>query len=137
MAHLDELPAELYTAILEQFEGTTGERQHAVAALIRAIPRSPVPYNLLFERIHLARRQQSFQLYRVLWKRRHDADRVRAFSYECWDAEADHVVNLVGLLRNVEEMTLWSGPSFTPENLEDLFTKPKASMRVLSIRFRP
>lgn len=137
MARLDSLPAELYTAILEQFNGTVQERQHSIASLICAIPRSPVPDTLLYERIHLSHRRQPFLLYRTLWKRRHDADRIQSFSYECWAADADHVVNLVGLMSNLEEMILWSGPDFAPENLEDMFRRPRTTLKRLSLRFRP
>ncbi|EKM48464.1 uncharacterized protein PHACADRAFT_214787 [Phanerochaete carnosa HHB-10118-sp] len=137
MARLDELPPELYAAIFEQFEGGFDERQQTIVALVRAIPRSPVPDDLLFERIHLTKNRQAYTLYRRLRKNSKDADRVRIFTYECWTAHADYVVNLLKLLHQVEEMTLFFGPDFAPEHLEEIFEKPKERLKMLQLRFRP
>jgi hypothetical protein len=137
MASLDQLPPELYTAIFEQFEGTSDERKRAVLALSRAIPHSPVPDDFLFEHIRLTRREQAFLLYRHLRERPRDVARIRCFRYEAWIAYGDHVVNLLSLLDHVEEMSLWFGPDFAPNHLEDIFKHPKTALRILQIRFRP
>ena len=137
MAHLDKLPPELYTAIFEQFEGTFEERQQTIVALIRAIPRSPVPDYLLFERIRITQAKQAWPLYRRLKGSPNDVNRVRIFTYECWSAHADHVVNLVKLLHEVEELTLFFGPDFAPEHLEEMFEMPKTKLKLLNMRFRP
>ena len=137
MASLDQLPPELYAAILEQFEGTIEQRQQTILALTRAIPRSPVPDDLLFGHIRLSRAEQAFFLYRRLKRHPEDAARIRVFRYESWGAHADHLVNLLDLLHNVEEMVLWFGPDFAPEHLEDIFKKPRTTLRLLHMRFRP
>lgn len=137
MGCLDELPAELYAAIFDCFEGTFDERKRTILALTRAIPRSPVPDTLLFDQIRLTHPQQAWLLYRRLRKRHEDASRVRLFWYECWGADADMVVNLLALLWSVEGLTLWFGPDFSPEHLEDLFKKPRDNLTFLFLRFRP
>lgn len=137
MAGLDQLPPELYTAIFEQFEGTFEERQATIVSLSRAIPRSPVPDSLLFERIHITNPRQAYPLYRRLKRNPPDADRVRIFTYTCWSAYADHVVNLVKLLIHVEEMTLFFGPDFAPEHLEKMLERPIEKLKLLKMRFRP
>ena len=136
-ASLDKLPPELYIAIFEHFDGTPLERNAAVLALTRAIPRSPVPDLLLFEQICLVSPRQAYPLYRRLKQAPTDAARVRIFSYKCWSADADHVVNVLGLLQHVEEMTLWFGPDFAPEHLEDIFKNPRSGLKMLHMRFRP
>ena len=135
MARLDQLPPELYSAIFEQLEGTFEERQSTILALSRAIPRSPVPDDLLFERIRITRLNQAYKLYRRLKRNPLDANRVRMFTYACWSAHADHLVNLVRLLFQVEEMTLLFGPDFTPEHLEELFEEPRTKLRLLHWAF--
>lgn len=137
MSQLALLPAELYTAIFEQFDGTLAERTQAILALIRAIPRSPVPDTLLFERVHLTRPKQAFLLYRRLREAPHDASRVRFFVYECWSADAQSVVNVLKLLRNLEEMSTWFGPDFAPEHVEEIFSNPRTTLKRLWLRFRP
>ncbi|GJE85891.1 hypothetical protein PsYK624_019700 [Phanerochaete sordida] len=137
MARLDGLPLELYAAILEQLDGVYEERQQAIVSLIRAIPRSPVPDDLLFERVHLTKPRQTYDLYRRLRKNPNDADRVRVFTYKCWSANADHLVNLLNLLFQVREMTLFFGPDFAPDHLEEIFKKPRDKLTMLNLRFRP
>ena len=137
MTRLDQLPAELYTAILEHLECPGAERQSTIASLLLAIPRSPVSDRLLYEEIHLTHRKQAPLLYRTLRQRKGDALRVRVFTYHCWHADAPQVVNVISLLQNVRELSLWIGTDFSPEDLEETFDKPRDGLVLLSLRFRP
>ncbi|KAG6333897.1 hypothetical protein ID866_5182 [Astraeus odoratus] len=130
-----ELPAEIYAAILAQ--APTDERQQTTLSLTRAIPRSPVPLHYLFETVSLKAADNVFQLYRRLRGCTQDVRWVRSFSLKTWTVDADIVVNLVSILPCIERMTLFIGPSFAPEHLEEMLEKPREGLRYLSLRFRP
>ena len=132
---LDTLPVELYYAILSHIP--TWDLQPTVLALTRATPHSAIPAHLIFDYVRLTHGRQVVQLYSRLRKSPEDADRVRLFVLECWTVDADVVVNLMALLHNLKELTLFIGPNFTPEHLEDMFKKPKEGLRSISLRFRP
>lgn len=132
---IESLPSELYIAILSYIPPK--ELQRTVLSLTRAAPRSPIPAYLIFEYVRLTHGDQAFQLYRHLRKSPEDADRVRHFTLECWTVDADVVVNLIALLHRMKEMTLFIGPNFAPEHLEEMFQKPKEGLNSISLRFRP
>lgn len=136
MTGLDQLPAELYAAVVDHL-CPGQERQSSLASLLLAIPRSPVSDHLLYEEIYLTHRKQAPLLYRTLRQRKGDALRVRVFSYHCWQADAPQVVNVVSLLKNVRHLSLWIGTDFSPEDLEEMFDKPRDDLLLLSLRFRP
>uniref|UniRef100_A0A0W0FS19 Uncharacterized protein n=1 Tax=Moniliophthora roreri TaxID=221103 RepID=A0A0W0FS19_MONRR len=74
---------------------------------------------------------------------------IRFFSLECWNADAEVLLNVVHLLSNLESLVLWIGPlNFAPQHLEELFDITKRSkgnrcltcigeLRELSLRFKP
>ncbi|KAH9835889.1 uncharacterized protein C8Q71DRAFT_836782 [Rhodofomes roseus] len=132
---IESLPPELYIAILSYIPPQ--DLQRTVLSLTRAAPRSPIPAYLIFEYVRLTHGDQVFQLYRRLRKSPEDAERVRHFTLECWIVDADVVVNLIALLHRMKEMTLFIGPNFAPEHLEDMFQKPKEGLKLISLRFRP
>ena len=132
---LTDLPVELFYDIIAQFE--PDDVTPSLLALSRALPRSNVPTYRLFENIRLRRSNQIFKLYQRLRNTPQDATRVRMFSLECWEVDADIFVNLAVLLPSVVRLSLFIGPNFAPEHLEDLFQKPQVNLQELSLRFRP
>jgi len=136
---MDKLPTELYGAILRQ--AAKDDRKAATLALTRAIPRSPVPREYLFETIRLHNATQILLLYqhlrRVGGKVSREAAWVREFILEAWIVDAQIVVNLLELLSHIRVLTLSIGTSFMPEHLEELFQAPRSDLLSLSVRFRP
>ena len=136
---MDKLPTELYGAILRQT--AKDDRKASTLALTRAIPRSPVPREYLFETIRLHNATQVLLLYqhlrRVGGKDSREAAWVREFILEAWTVDAQIVVNLLELLPRIRVLTLSIGTSFMPEHLEELFQAPRSDLLSLSVRFRP
>ena len=133
--NLASLPTEIYYAILSHIPFS--ELQSAVLALMRAAPRSAIPGHLIFQHVRLKHGEQVIQLYRRLRRSPQDAASVRHFVLECWTIDADVVVNLMALLHDLKELTLFIGPHFTPEHLEDMFKAPREGLEFISLRFRP
>ncbi|KAI0319037.1 hypothetical protein OF83DRAFT_1170555 [Amylostereum chailletii] len=132
---IPQLPAELFAAILEQVPQV--DLQHTTAALIRALPRSPVPRYFLFLHIRLKTAEKVVQFGRYLRTYKEDAKLVNKFSLEAWTVDANVAVNLILQLPNLEWLSLFVGPNFAPEHLEELFEKPMIGLKFLSLRFRP
>ncbi len=148
---LDSLPAELYHAIISFLEPEI--RPPIVLALSRAIPRSPVPTDALFTVIKIYKGDRVFQLYQRLRVLSTNSDgkttisidraasQVQEFHLECWDADADQVINLVTLLKQIKKLTIRVGPrNFTPEHLEEMSITLRRDMpdiEHLEFRFRP
>ena len=133
--HLAELPPELYSGILTHVPRE--ERQRTTLSLARAIPRSPVPLYHLFEYIRLKSAESVVLLYRRLRGRLEEPRWVQGFSLETWSVDADVVVNLVALLSHLSSITLFIGPNFAPEHMEEILEKPREALRYISLRFRP
>lgn len=132
---LDELPAELYAAIISHLPADS--LQQDVLALTRVCPRSPVPTHSLFEHIRLKHAQQTVQLYRRLHNATDERKWVKNFGIVTWTVDADVLVNLLEILPSISSLLLFVGPSFAPEHLEEIFHKPREDLRFLSLRFRP
>lgn len=132
---LDDLPPELYSAILLC---TTDEvRQSITLALTRAIPRAPIPTHHLFTRIRLSRPERIVQLYHRLRNSKDEAYYVKNLSLETWIADGNVMINLLALLPKLTTLVIFVGPDVTPELLYDAFKVPKVSLEELSLRFRP
>lgn len=138
---LSNLPGELYEAIVNHIPQE--DIQWTLLALTRALPSAPIPRRRLYEQIYIRRPQQAVPLYLSL---RHKAgeEKNRAGEYvevlhiHDWTVDADVVLNIVRLLPNLHTLSIWIGPSnFAPEHLEELFERPLAKLRYLSLRFRP
>ncbi|KAI6031549.1 hypothetical protein BKA83DRAFT_4202117 [Pisolithus microcarpus] len=134
-SNLAELPLEIYSAILSQVP--THERQQASLSLSRAIPRSPVPLHHLFECICLKTPESVFQLYRRIRGSAEEVGWVRSFALETWTVDADILVNLLSILTRLRRITLFVGPNFAPEHLEEILEKPRGGLLYLSLQFRP
>jgi hypothetical protein len=139
---IDALPPELYSAIL--FHVPSNFLQQAVLSLTRALPYSPVPLRHLFHSVRITYPDQAVRLYNRLRSRpEHNASDpapswICRFSIETWTVDAEVVVSLVGLLQNLEFLSLRIGPTnFAPEHLEEIFSKYMPSLKYLSLRFRP
>jgi hypothetical protein len=132
---LSSLPPELYTAILINIPPSL--LQQTVLSLTRALPLSPVPEYHLFTHIHLKHPDQVVQLHRRLRKASDHALWVRELALETWTVDADIVVNLIDILPKVTYLTLFIGPNFAPEHLQDTFETPMPHLRFISLRFRP
>ncbi len=136
---MDNLPTELYGGILRQT--ARDDRKAVTLALTRAIPRSPVPREYLFETIRLHDATQVLLLYqhlrRVGGKGSQEAGWVQEFILETWTVDAQIVVNLLELLPRIRVLTLSIGTSFMPDHLEELFQAPRSDLLSLSVRFRP
>src|ERR1700683_4417351 len=135
LASLKLLPSELYTAILLNVPATS--LQQTVVSLTRALPFSPIPEYHLFTHIHLKHADQVVQLYRRLRKATDDASWVKELALETWKVDADVVVNLIYILPKVIYLTLFIGPNFAPEHLEEIFEVPRPDLQFISLRFRP
>jgi hypothetical protein len=135
------LPPELFSAILLHVPHSS--IQQTVLSLSRALPNSPIPLRPLFHSIRIAYPDQAVKLYNRLrsWPV-HDPSQasswISKFSVEAWTVDAEVAVNLIGLLQNVESLSLWIGPTnFAPEHLEEIFSNHMSSLRYLSLRFKP
>lgn len=133
--YLAELPPEIYSGILEHL--SRDERQHTTLSLTRAIPLSPVPLYHLFEYIRLKSAESVVQLYCRLRGRLEEPSWIEEFSLETWSVDADVVVNLMALLSRLSRITLFIGPNFAPEHLEEMLEKPRETLHYISLRFRP
>lgn len=133
--YLAELPPEIYSGILAHVPRE--EWQRTTLSLTRAIPRSPVPLHHLFEYIRLKSAESVVQLYRRLRGRLEEPRWVKEFSLETWSVDADVAVNLVVLLSQLSRITLFVGPNFAPEHMEEMLEKPREALRYISLRFRP
>ncbi|EIN13856.1 hypothetical protein PUNSTDRAFT_129524 [Punctularia strigosozonata HHB-11173 SS5] len=133
---LDRLPSELYSAICQHLPPSS--RHESVLSLVRAIPRSPVPRRHLWECLRLTRARQVFPLYRHLRNARSDAALVWWISVEIWNVDADVLVNFLRLLvRTVRTLSMFIGPTFAPEHMEELLAEPFPELRRFTLRFRP
>ena len=132
---IEALPAELYTAILSHIPAIS--LQQTILSLTRALPFSPIPQYHLFTHIHLKHGDQVVQLHRRLRAAISHAAWVKEFALESWKVDADAVVNLIRLLPQVTDLTLYIGPNFAPEHLEEIFENPMPELRAASLRFRP
>lgn len=91
------------------------------------------------------------QLYRRLRAARADLDLgggvsgvtrwIKEFSLETWRADAEVVINVLALVLLEEEclrtLSLYIGPNFSPEHLEEMFRRTNVGVRCLNLRFRP
>ena len=130
------LPTELFTCILECIH--PDERQGAAASLLIALPRTPVPRYHIFQngiRIKTDTRVVLFEKY--LRDFPDDIALIRVFSLEAWSLDADVAINAIRKLTALERLTIYVGPNFAPEHLEELLERPFASLKYLAIRFRP
>ena len=137
---LGDLPTELYQAILTHLEAEAEDHRvfkQSLLALSRAIPRAPIPLEGLYRQIILSNPRQAHQLYLHLRKHVEYTEFVRIFRYETFEADADIIVNLLKMLHAVTHLTLFVGPHFAPEHLEDLLQNPRVNLKSLSLRFRP
>lgn len=141
---IDALPPELYSAILLHVPSYF--LQQTALSLTRAVPYSPVPLRHLFHSVRIAYPDQAIRLYNRLRSnsphKHNDSDLASSwicrFSIETWTVDAEVVVSLVGLLQNLEFLSLRIGPTnFAPEHLEEIFSKYMPSLKYLSLRFRP
>ena len=134
------LPAELYDVIVTYLEQDADDYRlfrKSLLALSRAIPRASLSVEPLFRRIIL---YTPIQARLLLARLDHDsnlAELVETFVYECFDADPDVIVGLLNKLQSVTDLTLFMGPNFTPEHLEELFASPRTILKSLSLRFRP
>jgi hypothetical protein len=113
---LDTLPSELYTALLRHIPG--GYLASSTYALICALPRAPIPLSHLFEIVHVRRADQIFALYKRLRKSPTEAAWVKEFHLRTWKVDADLLVGLLRLLKDLRNLTMWIGPNFAPEHME-------------------
>ncbi|KAI3622570.1 serine threonine protein kinase [Moniliophthora roreri] len=149
---LSTLPGELYTCILSHVPSHS--IQQTILSLTRALPYAQISQQLLFQNIRIKHLEQLPQLYmRLRSSSNEEKDQVlswiRFFSLECWNADAEVLLNVVHLLSNLESLVLWIGPlNFAPQHLEELFDITKRSkgnrcltcigeLRELSLRFKP
>ncbi|KIJ54109.1 hypothetical protein M422DRAFT_25066 [Sphaerobolus stellatus SS14] len=152
---LPTLPPELYHAILSHIPPQN--LQHTTLSLTRALPTSPVPQRPLFEHIAITRYEQLHRLYSRLQRRHWDASGadgpmqregderrwVKTFNLIAWNIDPEVLINVLGLLENLEELSLWIGSGFTPEQVQEAlevvrdFHEEMGRLRVLNLRFRP
>ncbi|THH06835.1 hypothetical protein EW145_g3807, partial [Phellinidium pouzarii] len=129
------LPSELYSAILGHVDADHVQR--TTLALTRVLPHAPIPLEYLFAHVCLRQPQQVVQLHRRLRTSRADARYVRVLRLESWTADAQVVINLLALLDCLVSLTLFVGTNFAPEDLLEVFQRPRERLQCLSLRFRP
>ncbi len=134
-ASLDNLPVELYLAIISHID--PDDLQQSLVSLSLALPRSPVPTSILFEKPRLRKAEQILKLYLRVRNAPQDAALSHSLSLECWTIDADVFVNLIALFPNLVNIKMYIGPNFSPEHLEEIFVLPRPKLRFLSMRFRP
>ncbi|EJC98594.1 uncharacterized protein FOMMEDRAFT_128866 [Fomitiporia mediterranea MF3/22] len=132
---LSSLPSELYCAIISHLDDQVV--QSTVLTLTRTIPDAPIPLKRLFERIRIRTPKSAVQLYQRLRGGKTEAHHVRELSIETWSADAQVIINLLALLDDLTNLALFVGPNFAPENLLEVFERPRERLEVLSLRFRP
>jgi hypothetical protein len=62
---------------------------------------------------------------------------VQSLASEVWDADAQILADLFGLLPNVRRVNFNIGTTFAPEHLDDMFQTPRPDLISLIITFRP
>lgn len=129
------LPPEIYSAILEFLD--KNEVQQVVLNLTRAVPRALIPLEHLFRSITLNSPEKVFHLYRRLRSSKSDCQLVQSLRVEMWSVDAQILINLLVLLKDLKSLTLWIGPSFAPEELLEIMRNPRDCLLHLSLRFRP
>ncbi|KZT30953.1 hypothetical protein NEOLEDRAFT_1052883 [Neolentinus lepideus HHB14362 ss-1] len=132
---LQFLPPELYYAILSHV--SPDDLQMSILHLSIALPRSPIPVDLIYHSIRLKFTDQVVRLTRRLRNSPEHALLVKEFSLETWTVDADVLINLVRSLPNLISLRLFIGPNYAPEHMEDLFCKPWARLSFIGLRFRP
>ncbi|KDQ63148.1 hypothetical protein JAAARDRAFT_29150 [Jaapia argillacea MUCL 33604] len=136
LASLSSLPPELYTAIFNQAEPE--HLQSTVLALSRTLPTHPVPVYHIFECIRLHQPQRVVQLERRLRTGLDERLWVKEFSLESWIVDPDVLINLIKPLPNLCRLSLFIGPSWGPDHLDDLFDGSRwPELRFLSLKFKP
>jgi len=135
------------------------ERKSCTVALSQALPRSPVchsrpwghatvglifvqvPFRWIYNEIRLTTSRSISLLYQHLRRcggiRSVQAQWVESLASEVWDADAQILADLFGILPNVRKVALSVGTTFAPEHLEEMFHNPRPELLSLSITFRP
>ncbi|KAJ7292913.1 hypothetical protein C8J57DRAFT_10055 [Mycena rebaudengoi] len=133
------IPPELYALITRQIDER--DLQQSLLALSRALPSTPIPLDLLFERVTITRgSEQAIQLTRRLLQPDGEdaATHVQHFCLQDeWTIDAEVTVNLLRKLPNLRSLSLCIGTNFAPEHLEAILKRPMAHLQYLSLRFRP
>ncbi|KAG9052667.1 hypothetical protein FS842_009437, partial [Serendipita sp. 407] len=66
-----------------------------------------------------------------------EASWVHTFHSDPWIVDAQILADLLGILSNIEELSLNIGTTFAPEHFDDIFSIARPSLKSLSIIFRP
>ncbi|KAF8600873.1 hypothetical protein BDV93DRAFT_525131 [Ceratobasidium sp. AG-I] len=142
MLDLSSIPSDIYAIILSFVPPL--DRQKAILNLSRALPRSPVPTHQIYEHIIIHTPRAVLYIYQRFRKLKSEqgalynpSEQVKSLSVRTWIADADLVVNLFAIMPSVPVIQLFVGTTYSPEHLNDVFTKPRLSLRVLQLRFKP
>ncbi|CCA69983.1 hypothetical protein PIIN_03923 [Serendipita indica DSM 11827] len=140
MPRLDQLPEELYQAILESIDDDK-ERKSVAIALIRSIPRSPVPRRFLYYQVNLSTSENVLTFYHHLRScggvASKEASWVHSLHSESWTVEAQILANVLELVPNLGHLSIHVGATFAPEHVDDIFQRPRPALRTLNIVFKP
>ncbi|KAF7971416.1 hypothetical protein HWV62_21276 [Athelia sp. TMB] len=117
---LELLPPELFASILLQVH--PDHLTQTALALIYALPGAPIAGYQLLTHIRITNPKQAVGLDLRLRKHREDIPRIKDFKLKAWTVDADVVCNLINLLPKLTNFTLFIGPNFAPEHLEEIFT---------------
>jgi hypothetical protein len=119
------IPPELYALITRQIDER--DLQQSLLALSRALPSTPIPLDLLFERVTITRgSEQAIQLTRRLLQPDGEdaATHVQHFCLQDeWTIDAEVTVNLLRKLPNLRSLSLCIGTNFAPEHLEAILKR--------------
>lgn len=120
---LPSLPAELYSAIIEQC--APEDLQQSILALTRVLPSASIPLYHLFQQITFKRSEQARYLTRRLLKP--DGETVSLYVQELsldeWTVDAEVMVNLLRKLSKLRSLSLCIGTNFAPEHLKVIFER--------------
>ncbi|CAG7853736.1 SubName: Full=Uncharacterized protein {ECO:0000313/EMBL:CCA69983.1} [Serendipita indica DSM 11827] len=140
MPRLDQLPEELYQAILESIDDDK-ERKSVAIALIRSIPRSPVPRRFLYYQVNLSTSENVLTFYHHLRScggvASKEASWVHSLHSESWTVDAQILANVLELVPNLGHLSIHVGATFAPEHVDDIFQRPRPALRTLNIVFKP
>lgn len=131
------LPPEIYDEVLGYIPSLSLQKTTYSLALAIPFYSQYLIDNHLFTHINLAHSRQVTRFYLRLRAHPNDILRIKTFALTSWSVDADIVVNLIRLISDIRELTLYIGINFAPEHLEEIFERPMRKLRFLGLRFRP
>jgi hypothetical protein len=130
-----ELPVELIDLILEQVE--PNNLQSTTLILLKSIPNSQLSISNLWKHCKITRLGQSFQAIQAKLLIKELANNAcKSLKLLVWIDDPIQIINLAIPFNNLLILTLFVGPLFSPDILEELLLNPKFKQSIQSLTFR-